>query len=486
MSSSAPRFDPERLRLTLADALPRETDEKPEPRHLYVPPRHARALSPDNSLVVGIRGAGKSVWWRALQSPDYRHVAAAALASPALDEISEVAAGFGETLRPYDYPDKRVLRQILRAGRSPAEIWRTVVAVHTWARTAESALGTLDNWAERVAWMEENPEKAAHAFKAHDDDLAARRKLQLVLFDALDRVADDWSDLRQLLRGLLEVLLELRGFRGIRAKAFVRPDMLDDPQVTAFRDASKVLAGKVELRWPRADLYGLLFQRLGNAEEGAAFRSGCEALGSGRWPETDGVWQVPKTLREDEDLQRTTFHDMAGPWMGTDRKRGFPYTWLPNHLGDAAEQVSPRSFLWALRTATEERVPGGWSHALHYDGIKRGVQEASRIRVDEVREDFFWVPTVMDPLRGLAVPCQFSAVGKRWKKADVLSRLRAAEGGSDSGLLPKRMGQGHVGLRDDLLDLALFSRQKDGRINMPDVYRVGFGLGRRGGVKPIR
>ena len=56
MSSSASRFDPEQLRLALADALPSETDEKPAPRHLYVPPRHARALSPDNSLVVGIRG----------------------------------------------------------------------------------------------------------------------------------------------------------------------------------------------------------------------------------------------------------------------------------------------------------------------------------------------------------------------------------------------------------------------------------------------
>ena len=25
---------------------------------------------------------------------------------------------------------------------------------------------------------------------------------------------------------------------------------------------------------------------------------------------------------------------------------------------------------------------------------------------------------------------------------------------------------------------------RDGRINMPDLYRVGFGLGRKGGIKP--
>lgn len=170
--------------------------------------------------------------------------------------------------------------------------------------------------------------------------------------------------------------------------------------------------------------------------------------------------------------------------MGTNRKRGFPYTWLPNHLGDAAEQVSPRSFLWALRHAAEDTVSESWPHALHYEGMKRGVQEASRIRVNEVKEDFFWISTVMEPLRGLAVPCQFAEIGKRWKKKDVLKHLRKATG--DEGLLPKRLEQGHAGLRDDLLDLALFSLQKDGRINMPDVYRVGFGLGRKGGVKPIR
>jgi hypothetical protein len=26
--------------------------------------------------------------------------------------------------------------------------------------------------------------------------------------------------------------------------------------------------------------------------------------------------------------------------------------------------------------------------------------------------------------------------------------------------------------------------KKDGRVDMPDLYRVGFGLGRKGGVKP--
>ncbi|MCP4654778.1 MAG: hypothetical protein GY856_05095 [bacterium] len=53
-------------------------------------------------------------------------------------------------------------------------------------------------------------------------------------------------------------------------------------------------------------------------------------------------------------------------------------------------------------------------------------------------------------------------------------------------LLPRHVDEGHEGLRDDLLDLGLLKRMHDGRINMPEVYRLAFGLGRRGGVKPIR
>lgn len=42
------------------------------------------------------------------------------------------------------------------------------------------------------------------------------------------------------------------------------------------------------------------------------------------------------------------------------------------------------------------------------------------------------------------------------------------------------------GVRDDLKGVGVFQIMDDGRVNLPDVYRVGYGLGRRGGVKAIR
>ena len=50
---------------------------------------------------------------------------------------------------------------------------------------------------------------------------------------------------------------------------------------------------------------------------------------------------------------------------------------------------------------------------------------------------------------------------------------------------PFRMGKPEA-LIDDLVELAVLYRTKDGRLNIPDIFRVGFGIRRKGGVKPPR
>jgi hypothetical protein len=377
------------------------------------------------------------------------------------------------------YPDKGSLKKLLDTVSQPANVWRTVMALHT--PLGREKLGAMP-WSKRVGWTEENPEKTATFLERYDTELFRDGRKHLVLFDALDRSADDWDSLRKLLRGLLEVLLEFRAYRCIRAKVFVRPDMLRSKEVTAFRDSSKVVAGKVELRWTRADLYGLLFQHLGNEPtSGKAFRTLCEDAVTERWVTKHTIWAVPKSLRDDESAQRAVFELLAGQWMGRDRRRGFPYTWLPSHLADAEEQVSPRSFLAAIRTAAANSS-ASMECPLHYDGIKKGVQEASRIRVNEVTEDFPWVQTLMEPLRGMVIPCDFDEVDERWREADVIGKLAQ----QSEGLRPEHLPEEIPGLRKELTELGIFREQSGDRINMPDVYRVGFGLGRKGGVKPIR
>lgn len=193
-------------------------------------------------------------------------------------------------------------------------------------------------------------------------------------------------------------------------------------------------------------------------------------------------------LQRDEQLQRKVFHALTGPWMGRDHRRGLPYTWLPNHLGDGRRQVSPRSFLTALRRAAEDsdsRAQDKNSHAIHFESIKQGVQAASLIRVREMAEDYPWAEALMTPLQGLTVPCKFEVISELWTAAGVLTTLQREVENKGVKLPPTRLDRGHEGLRQDLENLGIFESMQDGRINLPDVYRIGFDLGRKGGVRRV-
>ncbi|QTR01498.1 hypothetical protein J7S33_19125, partial [Saccharothrix algeriensis] len=61
--------------------------------------------------------------------------------------------------------------------------------------------------------------------------------------------------------------------------------------------------------------------------------------------------------------------------------------------------------------------------ALHWDGIRQGVQTASGIRVTEIREDIPWVSTAIEPLAGLQVPIEQAEVIQRWTERDLRDEL---------------------------------------------------------------
>jgi hypothetical protein len=136
---------------------------------------------------------------------------------------------------------------------------------------------------------------------------------------------------------------------------------------------------------------------------------------------------------------------------------------------------------------TAERYPDH-SLPLHYTAIQDGVVAASEIRVLEITEDYPWVKPLLEAARGLVVPCTPRELTQTWTP-DCLQEAAAA---SVLKLPPKRYTTdpfrgGRVdALVDDLVELAVLYRTENGRLNMPDIFRVGFGIKRKGGVKPPR
>ena len=504
------------LRRDLISALPADVAQESEEvseEQLYLPLSHSRALRLESSLVIGARGVGKSVWSQALQDlaqQERQNI----LPDNLFPYPLQVSPGFGTAPGLANYPPPDTFEALLSQHSYPAyAIWQGVLCralAMTMEQGAQQAI-PMGNWRETVAWVVANDgESVAALIEQADNWLQERNKGFLLVFDALDRVSSTgrWRIVDQAIRDLLRLALQLKASRRLHAKVFLRTDQYERGNFAGIPDLSKLQATRVELTWSRIDLHGLLWQRLTNATASTSrdlFRNWCQeaarpaVVGQRSLLDTDWFnnpsptpiasnsrrWSLPRVLQQNDQLQRALFEKLAGSWMGTDRRRGVPYLWIVNHLADGQGQTSPRSFLAAIREAAEDSLQQryrDYPRALHYESLKRAVQAASQIRINELYEDHPWMRELMKPLKSLLVPCTQDQFEGRWqnefgqvpdKVPDLPERL------------PERLSkQGFQGVMNYLEQLGLITFMLDGRINMPDLYRLGFRLGRRGGIKP--
>jgi hypothetical protein len=288
---------------------------------------------------------------------------------------------------------------------------------------------------------------------------------------------------------LLQISLFLRSSRTLRVKLFLRPDMADEPSLWAVGDSSKLRYDEVTLSWTRRDLHALLIQYLANNadthDEVAQYIStrldGTLSFESERY-------QLPNILTVDEEQQKSFFAAIAGDYMGKSRTKGLTYTWAPNHLANAKGYAAPRSFLLAISVAAEKSKSN--ETALDVQGIQEGVRQASQIRMQELREDYRWIDAIFRPLRDSLVPMDKDELIKRWRDEKVVSAIAQELAHDSSGryLPPPRVGltdsaSSYKALADTLEHLGIVETTGDGRINMPDLFRLAAGVKRKGGVK---
>ncbi len=520
------------LRALLREALPEQTSPfgEPPPLHqLFVPGAHVRALQPNTMLVVGARGEGKSFWWTSLQETGHRALVETLRPESQIGRDTICVAGFGERPNPSRYPSEHELLGLQQDGHEFKDIWRTIVVFAVLSEVAKivedekkmpelqtwrtSGIAQEHQWSTRVHWLTGNPGSVDRLLHESDQELQRAGRYLVILFDALDRCSSDWSSLYNTVRSLLQTTLTLRSTRRIRSKVFLRTDQFNEQRLAGFPDASKLFSSRVELRWSTMELYSLVFQLLANhltgghlfrnlahqhtsvsrkktlvsvEEQRKIRKSVAEQLAPWKPIHSDDFWPVPTALQYDGKLQARVLHALTGPAMGTDRRRGIPYRWIANHLWDANQRITPRPFLVALRAAAIDTEERHTKHhlALHYKSIKTGIRAASESRLAEIKEDYDWLEALMDPLKGLFVPCGFAEIEAVWEEAGSLARLKSDRERGLYRLPPAYLDEGAAGILKELQELGLFYRMRDGRENMPDVYRLGFGLKRMGGIPP--
>lgn len=475
------------IRKSLA-ALPSDHDasgqNRPTEEEMFTPPQHANALDPNTPIVVGARGTGKSFWAGVLEQENTRAVAALAYPNLGLNRliVQSGYTGFDGDVTPI------TINARVPAGEETdkaTDFWLAVIM-----KATKKALNKSDKDLKISQFMEQyaDPEDWYQDIKLLDDELTKLDRTLLVTFDALDTISREWKRSSLLLDALFEVIWSLRARRSIRAKIFIRPEQLNDESLR-FVELPKLRSGRVELDWTQVELYGLLFRRLLTVphENRESFDSFLSQIGA----------QIPINfdrnfrnfaLDTDADLQREAMILIAGRYMGGNARKGSTYSWPYNHLADAFGKVTPRSFIKLFVEAAKFNREAPPNQVLSAEGIRNGLREASKVRVDQLGIEYQWVKRALAPLAGLTIPCTLASIASRWTETNTIELIMNAAENPETGFLPpfppKSVGDKNELLANTMERIGLLSCRADSRIDIPDLFRVAAKMLKRGGTTP--
>lgn len=462
-------------------------EHRPTVDEIFAPEQHANALDPNTPVVVGARGTGKSFWAGVLEQDETRAAASVAYPNLGLDRLV-VRAGYnglaGDNVVTVKTIDARV--PIERERDTASDFWLAVIM--RAAKSANDPKAEMPSIRELMAEYAD-PEDWAKEIKRLDAQLTSASQVLLVTFDALDTLSRDWKRSSLLIDSLFEVIWSLRARKSIRAKIFIRPEQLNDESLR-FVELPKLRSGRVELEWTQSELYGLLFWRLAafGGEKRKSFNAFTSRLNAKipinldknrhRWP-----------LISDPSVQKHAMTMLAGPYMGNNKTKGGTYDWPYNHLADAQGKVTPRSFIKLfVEAAKYGQAPG--DQAITAEGIRNGLREASKVRVDQLVVEYQWVKRALAPLAKLTVPCIPEAIFERWEESNTIKVILNAANDKVTGFLPPfppRSKGNHMELLATAMErIGLISYRSDNRIDIPDLFRVAALMLKKGGTTPVK
>jgi hypothetical protein len=476
--------EPERRKL-LEEMSELESDADLSPESItkvFLPlPEHRRVLDDRVVLVLGERGVGKSALFHFLQTDE-----GASLLGLEVSEDSnrrKWIVGFSET--GMDHAPPIALEELAHGSLPVEDKIRRFWLGHLIGRIAVAATNIALEPPPFVAKWKEAPADPAHWLPALEDParllpwldqlektLADQNRTLVVTYDHLDKIGVRSRDIRRrVLPPLLALWLSLSNrYRRVRAKIFLRRDLFDE-SVANTADVSKLLARAETLRWSVSALYRLLVRHL-------AIHEGLRKwLTSGKWKlqltnHKQLGWMPPEDLPEEgNQSQAMLMAHIVGERMGSgkDPRSGYSWTWVPNHLNDAHGIIAPRSMITLFNSAAIHALnvtpSGKYMRLLAPEELKEGLRETSRRRVVEMQEEH---PVIMrlELLSDISLPASVADV------VEALSKTKE-EVEDDFGVAGER-------ILDELTRLGVINRLPKNRIDIPDIYRLRFKIGRKG------
>ncbi|MBD2691650.1 hypothetical protein [Anabaena catenula] len=457
-------------------------------------PNYSKALEKDTLLILGGRGVGKTELFRLLAIPSGRRTLVENLKIRALPDLEQTIwiAAFGRTQqqeKTFPAPET-VEAQMQNASNLD---WRAFwiglmlgimlrqdqgVLTSSWGDVIplETRQLLINNLPLLSAWfplVRQDIEKMNYALDLLDEKLIEADEWLFVTYDELDRLVSSYNELASPIRELLAFWLDKwRRWERIRPKIFLRTDLFRE-DFLSFPDASKLKVYQINLEWKPLWLYQLLFKRLANSGQEMA----------------DYLRIVPNLLKEsntdlriiispEESLFQLMIEKIIGKFMGANARKGYTYSWIPNHLQDTGGRISPRSFLKLFSLAAKRRLETFGEQNLDEDkliepsDLQGALVDTSQDRISELAEEYPWLEPLKDSLKDLKVPVE---------EEIFLDKLETTTWIQQPGKQPPTSKPEEV--MRYLLQLGIIESRSDKRVNMPEIYMYGFGVKRSGGVK---
>jgi hypothetical protein len=255
------------------------------------------------------------------------------------------------------------------------------------------------------------------------------------------------------------------------AKVFLREDIFD--QEVNVEDKSKIREGVFlyKIRWNDENIYRLFLK--------VAFESLSRYL-TEKFPDIYPQFQqtsVGIIPPQPEEYIRPIIESLVGEHKGTDKRKGYTFTWIPKHLLDSQKQVAPRwiiaLFAEAAKNALDNNLP---SPIIPQKMIRETLKsKVSEIAVRDLRVEYQQeLKTKRDFL-----PDTFKNVFNTFPQSRdnmlklIKSRARI-KNATDETIL-KRMEE--IGLLEKREPTR---KRPEIHYQIPDIYLYGLGLSRRG------
>ena len=457
-------------------------------RRLYPIPEHLRALDPNVVLVVGPRGSGKSELFNAFFKREELGDAVMRRASRTGSLRMQPSSTKWKPAYPggTEFPDTRALARHVQSDETAKTLWY-VMLVRSLAEEIDGHLkaGLSPLMTPMAADLssvlraeQELSVSPTAALDALEQRLEQEDRWIFVGYDELDTLGGfDWELMARLVRGLVAFWSDYsRRWQRIRAKIFLRSDLFRRHAGMGTADFAKLAANRSELDWSDTAILGMLVKRIANTSDALAEYCRGARL-SFEQDETLGL--LPRI--EKPDTAYPLLERFAGEYMGAGRKKGYVRNWVLDHLRDGNAQISPRTLVRLFEQAAQKEAPNGTlppPKLLHPTALRQALDDVSQDHVTQaVSNEWPWLEGVRDRLRGQRlVP---------WSRPEIVSLLEyewSGEWASGTNAHIRPPAERPERLVDYLVELGIFRKRSDDRIDVPDLYLFGLDLRRKGGV----